>query len=109
VFVICDAERGEYRECGHDHGARDAPLADRVDLEQFEVGQVDAESQPSEAQEAAGEAGRVAPDERGGKDGQLPDQPEEGDRHAGQLGVPPVRPESKSGAGADDSAAASSG
>ena len=87
LLVARGPDDGEGRKYRHDYGAGDAPLADRVDLEQLEVGQVDAEPEPGQGQEAAGHSSAIAPHERGGEDRQIADQPEQSDRYPGELGV----------------------
>src|SRR3954451_8443991 len=79
--------RIEQEEDRHQHGAADAPLADRFDLEDLQVGQEDAVAEAAEGDDEAAEAGRVVGEKGAGQQQDVPDDPEDGDVDAGEVRV----------------------
>ena len=65
----------------------DAPLADRVDLEQLQVGEVDAVAEADQGDAEAGHPSRVAAQQRRGQQQHVADDAEDRDVDAEQVRV----------------------
>ncbi len=79
--------RVEGEEDGHQHRAAHAPLADRLDVEQLQVGQVGAEAEADQRQREAGEARGVAAQQRRAQQQYVPGDPDDRDVDPEQVGV----------------------
>src|SRR5262245_16240934 len=75
----------------HQHGTCNAPLADRVDHEELEVGQIGAEAEADQRQEKATEPSRIARNPGGSQEQDVADDPEHGNVDAGDMRVAAVR------------------
>ena len=73
-------------QCGHDHRAGHAPLADRVDLLDLHVGQPALKPKPTSERNAATSAPGSSGSSQAGEDRDVAAEAEHGDRDAGQLG-----------------------
>jgi hypothetical protein len=85
--VSDQASGAEQEEGRHQHGAGDAPLADRFDPEQLDVGEVDAEAEAAEGDEKASEPGRVTGEEGAEEQQDVAEDAEDGDVDPGQMRV----------------------
>src|SRR5665811_1938479 len=78
------ADRQEPRHQGR---ACHAPLADRLDHEDLQVGEIEAESEADQAEEQAGGAARIAGRGGGAQQGQVAENADQGDVDTAELGV----------------------
>src|SRR6201986_2076120 len=73
---VADQPRGVQQEQDrHQDCAGDAPLADRLELEDLQVGQVDAEAEAAESDDEAAEAGGVVGEEGARQEQYVADDP----------------------------------
>src|SRR5436190_8930363 len=83
--------RGDRQRESHQNGARYTPLADGVDHEQLEIGQIGAEAEADQREQKAAKAPSVARHDRRDEQCHVADDPDHGDVDPGEMRVVALR------------------